>query len=454
MRFATRCAVSCVALLLLVGSVGAQVADKKALTMEGARLVLGVAEAHAGKLGAGGSIAVVDDGGHLLAFVRLGNSFPAGANVSIGKARTAAMFRKPTREFEELINNGRYTMTALPDFTPLQGGVPILCDGVVVGAIGVSGAANAQQDEEIAMAGATALAAPSVGGSQTSGDVMRLTQADPTQMAASTDGAAGPMERYLVNRTKDGVAILGYDPVAYFKEGRPEKGSPKFQSTYAGATYNFVSEANKALFDGNPDKYAPEFGGYCGYAASINRVSPVDPDFWQILDGRLVLQHNQRALDAWNKDVPGNLAKADANWPGLVQRFGTGPKALVNVNRKGVAILGYDPVAYFTDHKPVKGKGEFESAYDGALYHFASKEHREMFENEPTKYVPQFGGYCAYAASINKVSPINPQFWQIEDGRLLLQHTRKAYDLFNQDTQGNLNKADANWPGLVERFGK
>jgi len=129
-----------------------------ALTMDGAKKVAEAAAAFAKSNGAGGSIAVVDEGGHLLYFVRLDGSFPAGANVSIGKARTSATFKKPTKDFEDIINKGRFTMTALPDFTPLQGGVPIVHDGHVVGAIGVSGAKSAQQDEDIAKAGAAAIA--------------------------------------------------------------------------------------------------------------------------------------------------------------------------------------------------------------------------------------------------------------------------------------------------------
>jgi glc operon protein GlcG len=93
----------------------------------------------------------------LLYFVRPESSFAAGANVSIGKARTSAIFKKPTAFFEDTINKGRFTMTALPDFTPLQGGVPIVHDGQVIGAVGVSGAKSAQQDEEVAKAGAAAI---------------------------------------------------------------------------------------------------------------------------------------------------------------------------------------------------------------------------------------------------------------------------------------------------------
>lgn len=132
----------------------AHVTTKHKLTLEGARKVGEAAAKFAKENGASPSIAVVDDGGYLLYFVRPEESFAAGANVSIGKARTSAIFKKPTKDFEETINKGRFTMTALPDFTPLQGGVPVIHDGQVIGAIGCSGAKSAQQDEEVAKAGA------------------------------------------------------------------------------------------------------------------------------------------------------------------------------------------------------------------------------------------------------------------------------------------------------------
>ena len=140
----------------------AQVTDKKALTLDGAKRVITAAVSYAKKNNApGGVIAVVDDGGNLMALERLDGTFAAGANISIGKARTAVLFKRPTKAFEDIIKNGRTAMVALPDglFTPLQGGVPITVDGQVIGGVGVSGAASAQQDEELAIAGANAFTA-------------------------------------------------------------------------------------------------------------------------------------------------------------------------------------------------------------------------------------------------------------------------------------------------------
>ena len=155
-------AIGTVTLAIAIGAytaARAQTIEKKALNLEGAKKVIAAATAEAkSKNAPGGAIAVVDEGGNLIAVERLDDTFAAGANISIGKARTAALFKRPTQFFEDVINKGRTAMTALNDFTPLQGGIPIIVDGQIIGAVGVSGAATAQQDEELAIAGANALA--------------------------------------------------------------------------------------------------------------------------------------------------------------------------------------------------------------------------------------------------------------------------------------------------------
>jgi glc operon protein GlcG len=138
----------------------AQIVEKKSLNLDGAKKAIAAAVEYAKKNNApGGVIAVVDEGGNLMALERLDGTFAMGATISIGKARTAVLFKKPTRFFEELINKGRTAMTAVDGFTPLIGGIPIIIDDQVVGGVGVSGAASANQDEELALAGANALMA-------------------------------------------------------------------------------------------------------------------------------------------------------------------------------------------------------------------------------------------------------------------------------------------------------
>ncbi len=258
-----------------------------------------------------------------------------------------------------------------------------------------------------------------------------------------------PDHKVLVLKNKDGAAVLGYDAVAYFTDNKAVKGNPKFQSEFEGAKYYFTSTEHKKLFDANPAKYAPAYGGYCGYAASIDRLSPISPEWFQIIDGKLILQHNKKAYDKFNATLMENVVKADQNWPGLVVRNGTGGKVLVQTDRKGVALESYDPVSYFTGGQPVKGDPKIEATFNGALYHFVSQDHRETFEKAPTKYVPAYGGYCGYAASIGKVRPANPLLWSIVDGQLIVQHTTGAVELWNKDVPGNKAKADKLWPRLV-----
>jgi glc operon protein GlcG len=181
-----------------------EITDRKTLTLDGARRAIAAAVAQAHKNHAGGVIAVVDDGGNLMALERVDGTFAAGANISIGKARTAALFQRPTRVFEEIIAKGRTAMVALNDFTPLQGGVPITIDGQIVGAVGVSGAASAQQDEELAM---TAAAAVSTG-------LASVTFFDNSQVRAAFDKGAvlfNQGESYMVHasrREKPGMAEI------------------------------------------------------------------------------------------------------------------------------------------------------------------------------------------------------------------------------------------------------
>ncbi len=143
--------------LALAGAGAASAADKRVLSLSDAKTVAAAAAAEARKNNAGGSIAVVDDGGHLVVLERLDNTFPAAANISIAKARSAAVFRRPTSVFEDAISKGRTSLVANEELLPLQGGVPITVNGQVIGAVGVAGAASAQQDEDIAKVAAAAV---------------------------------------------------------------------------------------------------------------------------------------------------------------------------------------------------------------------------------------------------------------------------------------------------------
>lgn len=269
-------------------------------------------------------------------------------------------------------------------------------------------------------------------------------------------------QKPLLNLDDKGVVIDGYDPVAYFTVGRPTRGIVDFKSSYNGVTYYFSSEENKKLFDADPKKYEVQFGGFCAYAVSQGHVSPIDPKFCYVQKDaqgveRLICQHNQKANDLWNKDANGLLVNAYKYWPAVVKNGGKqiplkGVELVyINMDSHGLAVQGYDVVAYYTDNKAVKGDEKYTEWVHGAKYVFASREHQELFRESPKTYLPQYGGFCAYAMSLGKVRPVNPEIFSIENGRLMLQHTQEAFDLFNEDVNGNIAKADVKWPVVEAR---
>ena len=127
---------------------------------------------------------------------------------------------------------------------------------------------------------------------------------------------------------------------------------------------------------------------------------------------------------------------------------------LINLDKDGVILDGYDPVAFFTDNKPVKGTGTYQTSYNGAIYHFASADHKALFDGAPAKYEPQFGAFCAYAVSVGRTAPIDVNTFSIVNGRLVVQHNARAVGLWNADVQKNLANADKYWPAVAANGGK
>ena len=128
---------------------------------------------------------------------------------------------------------------------------------------------------------------------------------------------------------------------------------------------------------------------------------------------------------------------------------------LVNVSGASkAAVSGYDTVAFFTDSKPVNGSPFITAEYQGATYFFASEEHKQLFTENPDKYVPQFGGFCAFGVAIDKLLPVDISTWQVRDGKLYLNLNPDILKKFNADFEGNVAKADKNWPGLLKKHKK
>ncbi len=119
--------------------------------------------------------------------------------------------------------------------------------------------------------------------------------------------------------TSDNIAINGYDPVAYFTQEDAVEGSVEFFVEWNGATWHFASEQNRDMFEAEPEKYAPKYGGYCAFAVSQGAFASTDPKAWTIVDERLYLNFSLRIRDRWRKDMEKYIAQADNNWPGVLR---------------------------------------------------------------------------------------------------------------------------------------
>lgn len=110
------------------------------------------------------------------------------------------------------------------------------------------------------------------------------------------------------------IAIRGYDPVAYFKPGEAKKGDPSHSCSWHNLTWHFQSEEHRQFFQGNPEKFVPQYNGYCAWAMTEARKAETDPEVWKIVNGKLYLSCSNAAYEKWSRDIPGNIRKADANW--------------------------------------------------------------------------------------------------------------------------------------------
>ncbi len=114
-------------------------------------------------------------------------------------------------------------------------------------------------------------------------------------------------------------AIRGYDAVAYFTESKPVRGNKDYVVEWNGARWYFASAENRDRFEADPNKYAPQYGGYCAWAVANGYTASTDPDAWRIVGGKLYLNYSLGVQEQWSQDIPGNIGKADKNWPDVLQ---------------------------------------------------------------------------------------------------------------------------------------
>lgn len=147
-----------------------------------------------------------------------------------------------------------------------------------------------------------------------------LAAAGALTLSPGADAQPKPRQPAVFAEIVKGVAVGGYDPVAYFAEGKPVPGKPEISLVHEGATWRFASPKNRDAFLAEPARYAPQYGGYCAWAVASGYTAKGDPQAWTIANGKLYLNYNKSVQKSWEQDIPGNVKKGDANWPKVLEK--------------------------------------------------------------------------------------------------------------------------------------
>lgn len=234
--------------------------------------------------------------------------------------------------------------------------------------------------------------------------------------------------------TAESVALRGYCPVAYLAQGKAAVGSKEFRVEHLGQVYYCASDANRQAFLADPNKYLPQFGGLCTMALGgpYGKRIESDPTVFEVVDGKVYLFSSERAKRYYDKNDPAGVRKkAEELWnaPGL---------------------KGYCPVSYWSAEGPVKGDARYKSAYGDAVYHLSSEAAKKQFDAEPTKYLPEYRGFCAVGVSTNRRHPGDAEAYRLHEGRLFLFFDQQTRSKFDADPASIVAAADEKWQTLKD----
>jgi len=226
-------------------------------------------------------------------------------------------------------------------------------------------------------------------------------------------------------------ALNGYCPASFILVGKAVKGDPAIRSEYQGSVYYLADAEAKKQFDADPEKFLPQFGGLCTVAlgGSYGNRLPSDPTVFRVVDGKLYLFSQERALKSFDPKPAYYIATAN-------ERFA---KPMIG---------GYCPVSYQLSGQAVKGDVKFKQTVRAEVYHLSSAEAKAAFIKEPDKFIPLYGGLCADGVAKGKRYAADPTVFAVLDGRTYLFFDAAAKKTFEADLTENIKKADANWPEL------
>ena len=250
-----------------------------------------------------------------------------------------------------------------------------------------------------------------------------------------------------------GLALGGYDPVAYHGEGggKPTKGKREISLKYRGVTYRFASKTHLEIFKKAPARFEPAYGGWCAYAMARGKKVEIDPRSFLIENDRLLVFYKGLFNDTrktWKKEGSAKLTtRANASWKKISGEGAERDTTQFNLE-KGLALGGYDPVAY-SDGAARKGKQTLSASFKGIDYRFSTEASKAAFLARPDSFEPRYGGWCAWAMAEGKKAPVSPEIYVSGEQGTFLFYSSEKRDAWMAARSRMVKDADAHWAKLA-----
>jgi YHS domain-containing protein len=254
----------------------------------------------------------------------------------------------------------------------------------------------------------------------------------------------------------DGVALRGYDVVSYF-DGTAAPGSTEHTYTFRGAIWRFASAEHRARFMASPERYVPQYGGYCALGMAHGGPVPTDPTAFTVHNGRLYLNANQFVRTTWTYDRDWMIERADENWKGWEARFAAIAAAPAGGAQRGapfmdrpagdttLALGGLDPVTYYDADGVKPGDAAITTTWRGKTWRFGSPSARERFLEDPERYAPQYGGLSPLILAHGDRVSGDPKLYTIINNRVYLDIAPGPQQTFRRYAADLIGRADAVW---------
>ncbi len=254
----------------------------------------------------------------------------------------------------------------------------------------------------------------------------------------------------------DGIALRGYDVVSYFN-GKSEEGSGAFQTSHAGVMWRFTSAAHRDQFVANPQRFMPEYGGYCSVGMAHGGAVPTDPQAFALYKGKLYLNSNKLSRATWSYARDWMISRADPNWTKWLARnaaaatstasggpsgAGRGPRPVEDTT---LAIAGLDATSYFAEGGPKAGDANISTSWRGKTWRFLNTRNRDAFVASPDRFAPQFGGLSALILAHGDRVPGDPRLFTIVKGKVYLDPAEAPQETFRRNPERLIRRADSVW---------